>query len=92
MSPCTSPPEENAPPALLCSPESLLPVPVDTATDALQVPVSTATIPAPVFKISVFEKSEYRADVLDAAYPAQAGRLVDLNHVEKLCIMFLKRR
>lgn len=63
--------------------------PIDTAIYVVKVSVSTiSTNLLPVFKISDFERTEYRADVLNADHPAQAVRLTDLDRVEKLRNMF----
>lgn len=62
--------------------------PVDTLTDVLKALISTVTIPPPVFKISDFEKIEYRANFLNADHPAQASCFTDPGHVEKLSIVF----
>lgn len=66
--------------------------PVDTATDILKALVSTTTIPPGVFKIFDFEKTEYRAGALNADYSAQAVRVADLGHVEKVRTMVCEGR
>lgn len=75
---------ENLSSASLCPTKISPPALVDTTKDVLEVLVYHATIPPPAFKIFDFEKTEYRADVLNADYPAQGGRPTDLDHVEKL--------
>lgn len=49
-------------------------------------------VEVPVFTVSDFMKTEYRADVDNADHPAQAARLIDPVHVEKLRTMLCKSR
>lgn len=84
--------EKNLSPAQLCSLETLLPVPVDRSMDVLESPVSTATTPVPLFKISGFEKTKYRADALNADRLAQTARLTNADNVQKLHNMVCKSR
>lgn len=76
-SPPTSPLEESPLPAPTCSSDIPPLLSVDTATDAGKLLVCSTTIPPLVFEISHFEKSEYRADVLNADHASQAVRLID---------------
>lgn len=64
---------------------------VDTASDVVEVPVSTSsTVPPPVFRISGFQKTEYRTDGLNVEHPTQTSRLGNGDHVEKLRTLICK--
>lgn len=61
------------------------PAPVDTTTVVVRIPVTIAfSIPSPVFRISDFEQTEYRAFVLNVDHPAQAARLTNPDFVKLL--------
>lgn len=83
--PSTSPLERCFSPAVLCLPKPLPPAPFNTTKVVFEVPVSTTTIPPLVFKTSDFDKNEHKMIVLNADYLAQAARLSDPDHVQKLC-------
>lgn len=53
---------------------------------------STTTIPAPIFKVSDFEKMEYRKDVLNVHTAVQTIHFGDPNHVRKPRIMVREGR
>lgn len=61
------------------------PASADTATNVVEVPVSTTIIPPPDLKISNFEKMKYRSEVLNADHFTQAASRTHSNHVEKVC-------
>lgn len=66
---------------------------IGTATDVFEVLVSSSsTTPSSAFKISGFEKIQYRADVSDAPRLAQAAHLIHANNVEALRIVILESR
>lgn len=82
--PSTSQREENPSLAPRYSPKTLRPASVNVTKDVLEVPVSTAFRPAPVFEVFDFEKIGYRGNVLNADHTLRGARLVDPDYVAKL--------
>lgn len=78
----TLPLEANPSPVLRRPPKTLLPALLETATDVLEVLVYTATSTLPVLKISDVEKTENRAESLNADHLIQAIRLIVVDRVE----------
>lgn len=85
--PFTSSLEETFSPAPLHPRNILWHAFVDTVTDVVETSVSSAsTSLLPVLKISDFEKSVYRENVLRADRPAQTARLTNPDPVQNCAI------
>lgn len=66
--------------------------PVNITTDFIMTSVSVSTSSLPDIKISGFERSGYRADVLNADCFARIAGLTSPNHFEQLSIMLREGR